>query len=754
MKRLILGIVTFLALMGLLSLASSQDVLAQEPAEEHLVYLPIILSDASRTDPNPDPDPDPDPVPPANPCEETECHQISVLPANASAQTLPLVFEVPTHELVELPPDDNLPAGGYQATGTVVIETPLGMLTLVEADLTFERGDSPLAGIERVYGRAEFPFPEFGFADFGTAKSTVMATVGLDRGKNIEFDAPVLPERQYLFFHIEQDLEIELTPQLGHSFESLTYRLNEGATLLIDPLDPSYYIDGIIIPEIGTIATGRSFQGLIPYEPYRTYGIEDHIVNLTGYEYDEIRGLTFYNIPLAIDGRSVVNYGSSTPHDITCIECFFRPTPLAADDGSFRLTRLTFGMGVDGALSLDIPVPGDIDLQIGGHNRLDFTLREASASVSYIGADDLTTVYYSGYMDNDTPLDNFLLFHPTKTITSYGAFSATLLSGEVGDFYMVNEGSYKIKSGDFIQGLFDMTPFAFEMMPLDVNGTIRTDMTSSTFTGTTTSQLSPDIFVDGTAQLEAHVPFYDLDSIYYHLDGKFTMPIIGIDAEGTADFRVTEILMEGELAYDAGMIGELSGNTLQPLAVSGTLHSVQDGFYLKGTTPSQIHPDIAYDSANVEAFLSSTNPADSWLILTSTGNMDLAGVSLGSNGQVLIDASGISGSTNVEISVDTPKVTIPGYKHSIVTGGVCLPAVDFPGVTPNCTITVAPAKHWGKVKGEVTVLIKNDNASGSFSAKYYPTTGGSVTLSGGSVTFNPPKACVTVPAVKEVCTSL
>jgi hypothetical protein len=74
-----------------------------------------------------------------------------------------------------------------------------------------------------------------------------MAHIGLDQGENLDFDAPLDPERSYLYFHVGSDFELGAGSETEEGQEQ-QFRLvvpeGKQATLIVDPQEPYIYING------------------------------------------------------------------------------------------------------------------------------------------------------------------------------------------------------------------------------------------------------------------------------------------------------------------------------------------------------------------------------------------------------------------------------------------------------------------------------------------------------------------------------
>lgn len=146
--------------------------------------------------------------------------------------------------------EDNLtflPAGtAIDLTDSLMVKLPVGEILLRNADLTMTLDAA--GRMEQLRGTAEVPLPSLGILENVALTGPVKADVGFERGANLaELNAPLLPERQYLFFHFGSglDLTAEHVAADGEA-RQLAVSIPQGqrATVIIDTEEPFAYLAG------------------------------------------------------------------------------------------------------------------------------------------------------------------------------------------------------------------------------------------------------------------------------------------------------------------------------------------------------------------------------------------------------------------------------------------------------------------------------------------------------------------------------
>ena len=152
-----------------------------------------------------------------------------------------ILFETLKDNVAFLPDDAAL-----SITDELLLKMPVGELKLLNAELTLQMG--PDNQVERLRGTAQLPFPTFGIFDDVQVVTPALAGVGLDKGANLRhLNAPLDPERSYLFFDIGAGLDVRASQRAAdgsvHQF-GISVPQGQRATLIVDPQAPFVYVAG------------------------------------------------------------------------------------------------------------------------------------------------------------------------------------------------------------------------------------------------------------------------------------------------------------------------------------------------------------------------------------------------------------------------------------------------------------------------------------------------------------------------------
>jgi len=214
---------------------------------------------------------------------------------------------------------------GSFVNGTLNIETPAGAMQLKDASAFFEK-DPGTTCMHTARGRAVPPTP---LSSVPLLSNTPSAEFGVDIGARLqgEFGIGLIEKRQYLFFKLDAgfDLQTVADAEADEDAEPQAFTMSSapasGARLLLDPFDPFYYVSGSVITpkkkkpdtpnnaedaKFVELGTGASWQGLIPFRPQTTFGIETKAREFLGHR---IKSGTFdlVKLPLRITGHMVEN---------------------------------------------------------------------------------------------------------------------------------------------------------------------------------------------------------------------------------------------------------------------------------------------------------------------------------------------------------------------------------------------------------------------------------------------------------------
>ena len=356
---------------------------------------------------------------------------------------------------------------GLQVSGTILLETPLGVMPIYETDLIFEYGAGPLAGIEMVHGTAQVPFPTVGILEALEISKPVQASIGYDYGSNlVDLGAPLNDNQRYLFFDFSSGLEASIGPL---SFEA---PVGKSVTFVLDPFDPFFFLDGDLpgfgaLGKLKGLGIGMSAQGLIPFTPATTYAIGNDVGSFQGHLY--LKGvIPFKAYPMELDGELVVNFDPDK----------------------------------DGATFLNDPVP---DIEYGGNGDLNvavdfleffsfgFPLGNSSMGMKITAAEQ--NAYFSGVLQPDT---SFLPQELVPIKPNHNIQLAGLLSNDLARSFVKGKGEYNLNAeglGKLIGVNLNNLAAQQAELNIDKNGVL--------LKGTAGASIHPAIDLGAQASLEA-----------------------------------------------------------------------------------------------------------------------------------------------------------------------------------------------------------------------------------------------------------
>jgi hypothetical protein len=339
-------------------------------------------------------------------------------------------FELRQSGAIQLP-------DGILYTGDASLLTPLGPMVLAQSELRF--GYAPGSQqVQTVRGRAFVPTPLSG--EEISIDEPVMAEVGYDVGANLkDLGVPLIDSRGYLFFKFDAGLTLrvgkappeDLAEEEDTSF-TISFPAGATARIVVDPLDPMYYFAGGVTtpnnskkpddggganppPDSGgsgnggqtgeesdglVTGSGVSRQGLFPFRPLVTWGIEDKAREFSGHR---IYTGTFplFGLPIIVRGHLVTNLDPLATGELAVdpLGIGFGPVVQAGANGRF-------------AFSLDfLKVSG-----LGNIMNLTVPLGKATAAVEIVN--DRQLAYISGIVDPATDLGLGLLLSQEAELNS------------------------------------------------------------------------------------------------------------------------------------------------------------------------------------------------------------------------------------------------------------------------------------------------------------------------------------------------
>ncbi len=139
-----------------------------------------------------------------------------------------------------------VPAGSqFSLTDDILLSLPIGDIPLENTSLTIQLDDENQ--VERLNGSAALSLPGLNFLGDDQESKSIVADLGLDLGKNLDFDAPLDPERSYLYLQVGSGFELEAGSEEKDGRDQhfrLVVPQGKQATLIIDPQEPFIYVNG------------------------------------------------------------------------------------------------------------------------------------------------------------------------------------------------------------------------------------------------------------------------------------------------------------------------------------------------------------------------------------------------------------------------------------------------------------------------------------------------------------------------------
>ncbi len=625
---------------------------------------------------------------------------------------------------------------GLQASGSLLLLTPLGDIVLKEAELVFEYGTSGMGGIERLRGTAQVPFPDVGMLADAEVGTPVIADVGLDYGRNLsDLEAPLVDDRQYLFFNFSAGFEASVGPI---SFEAPG---GKAITFVLDPLDPFFFFTGDLpgLSDIGVedLGIAMSLRGLIPFTPDTTWGIGDDIGNFDANLY--LQGvIPFARWPLNLDGSLVVDVDAN-------------------DDGQTLFNSFTPDVEYGGNGTLNVGVDF---LKFFGFS---FELGSASLGIKMTNGEQ--NAYFSGMLDPDTDFlpQELVPIRPSATVNMAG-----LISDDIAKSFLRGEGEFNLDASTLGR-----------LVGINLNNLSTTSATFSAdrdginLTGYTRTSIYPDVGFDGDARLNANFTG-SLTSWSIDLSGEMSIANTPI-SEGRLEVSTAGMLVSGEFVTPLTRIGmngqidasgiEMRGNTGITIPIS-VVESVVEWVVDAAICGTERVTDAArcgLDSVTSSAicgYQAVTSAAQCGTrTVTSAVHCGTSTITsaarCGTNWVTDIATCGwsvITGQGGCSVARSCSVANSCSIANTCDIANTCsIPAsCDIPRGCNNSTNVTLPK---GEFRGDIELLLGNQGIGGEVSGDYC-FAGDCTTLTGGRVKAGSSglEACITIPAgIGEVC---
>jgi len=223
-------------------------------------------------------------------------------------------------------------------TGNLTIKAPFHTITLGQAQLSVGTTEGKVSSIS---GTAQVTFPQLDtFTGLGVA-SPVSASFGYDNGSALSnLGVPLQPNRKYIY--------VTFNAGFSASFGTGSVSSNAGVsdTLVFDPSDPSIYIAGPMAP---LTAIGLSEQGLIPFQPTTTWGLDAEDIKTFNGQSFWAGEVSLEEIPVVVTGDVTTNYSGWNGKSALDKKAF---THTVGVNGAFNI-GWDF---LDGAFNFSLPV--------------------------------------------------------------------------------------------------------------------------------------------------------------------------------------------------------------------------------------------------------------------------------------------------------------------------------------------------------------------------------------------------------------
>ncbi|MEZ5292433.1 MAG: hypothetical protein R2745_15230 [Vicinamibacterales bacterium] len=449
-----------------------------------------------------------------------------------------------------------LPFGsGYYVTGDVAMLVGSERLVMAGAALFFE-GDGT-GRLTRVHGTAGVPSPITGAVVEITQPA--VAQFGMDLGANIDLGVPLADDRTYFYFAFDSGFAMEVG--MGGATKPVTLAIPAGvnATLIVDPLDPFFFFagdyafpglgggdgDGGDQPgdggdddgptEGGLPGFGVSVQGLIPFRPGTTYGIDQFAKAFSGHRI-QMGSFQLGTLPVEMSGYLVSHALQTDDAPATnVLAALVGPPDELGANGHFTFTYSFLKVKTLGELA-----------------DFGFDLGDATAAVQI--TDGVQQAYFSGVIEPDTSwLPDVVPFKPEARLRAYA-----YVSSRGTDFLLHADGRFAIDASAFGEAVnVDLGDV------MAVEGSLHVDATGFRIQGMSDDGLGA-LGVQNRRAVELWIPFQG-DSGYLRIDGVTRVAGIGIEGQMLVD--KTGLTVTGR--YDSpdldmqvqGFIGTIDGTT-------------------------------------------------------------------------------------------------------------------------------------------------------------------------------------------------
>lgn len=465
--------------------------------------------------------------------------------------------------------------GAARLVGMVEIPTAGGPVELPNADVEVEVDeDGNIVGVE---GVADIPLPTTGVFSAATLVDGGQAVVGYDWGANLtELGAFLQPDRRYYYFTFEDSFALdtgfdEIFGDVDGLPLSLSAPGDRSVTIVLDPLDPYFYIGGAC-PDFGSDQRRDDERNGNDRDDARERAEQLDAAELT------VGGRNGQSCGLGVSAGGFIPFEAQTPlgapgelsafnghivvhHDEIPIQSgVFVEGELVARVGSDRVA-----LGANGTVFATVPIVDDVlDLSL--------PLGRASAGYEVSFVEQQIDLFVAGEFGPDASgvLPEWLPIEPPNSSNARGAarlvFDAT--TGRITPESFVDiSGEFKI-GGPFLSSLTGSTP-----MPIrTTEGSLRIDHTGVRINGRTATQVLPAIEAGGEFELDAFISPPDLSASFVELRGEFGVNGAALGADALLRLDRTGIRANGEFLLGQNRVAVEGIVSTQEVSLSGELN--------------------------------------------------------------------------------------------------------------------------------------------------------------------------------------
>ncbi len=484
------------------------------------------------------------------------------------------------------------PDGTTSVIGTVEVPTAGGPVEIEGADLIIEQdpetGEATIIG-----GIGQVPFPTVGELGDAVINHLPQGIIGRAKGRDLHhLGAHLVDEREYLYFHFDGGLDIDLPIGGRPGYEAIPSTIvvptGKSATMVLDPSDPYFYIGGACPQDVADDGPERNPEDRRdddrePSDDRATATTQPSDPTGGGYTIDAA------NLPPGED----CGFGFSLEGNI--------PAPAVAGGSTFSghvvldgIVPLYTGVELDGSALLAIDqgvrtlgwgdvlatlplIPDWLNIQIPlGNGAVDVQADGARVGLAMEGI-------VGGPEEITLPLDIPITL-PSNSNVSFVASYGFLVNAD--GTLTLDPASQAELGGEMGMGLASFG----ELIGLDLEDMVasesllRLDQTGAHLRGNMRAQIHPVLESDATVAMEAFLAFDDPAASFLTYDAD--LRIAGTDLAGaTIDLDRTGLFVRGLVATEgleievAGQVtdsgADLTGRTAVEIPLDGLAELAQ-----------------------------------------------------------------------------------------------------------------------------------------------------------------------------------